>query len=168
MRAGIVGLLLVIVGCTPFPRYAKHASVTPRETIPFRESYTTNDYIRLGLILQRYLGKPYVGKSRYEEGLDCSMFVRDVFREFNKTDLPRTVEEQYAQGTEVPHSRITFGDLVFFRTERGRISHVGVYVGHNDFIHVSSSNGVIISGLSEQYWAERYAGAKRILSDSRP
>ena len=156
-------LLVTVAACTPYPRYGKHASVTPLENVPRRENITTNEYIRLGLILQKHLGKPYRGKSRYEEGVDCSMFTHDVYFEYNKTDLPRKAAEQYREGNQVTHSRLSFGDLVFFRTERGKISHVGIYVGHNEFIHASSSRGVIISSLSEKYWADRDAGARRIL-----
>ena len=67
------------------------------------------------------------------------------------------------QGTEVARSRLRFGDLVFFHTNRERVSHVGVYVGFNEFIHVSSSNGVTITNLSEKYWAQAYVGARRVL-----
>lgn len=156
-------LLVTVVACTPYPRYGKHNSVTPLERIPRRENITTNDYIRLGLILQKHLGKPYRGKSRYQDGVDCSMFTHGVYSEYDKTILSRTAAEQYREGRQVTHSRLTYGDLVFFRIERGKISHVGIYVGHNEFIHASSSRGVVISGLSEKYWADRYAGARRIL-----
>jgi lipoprotein Spr len=116
------------------------------------------------MILREYLGKPYRGQSRYDVGVDCSMFTRDVFRSYNRMELPRTAAEQFKAGRDVPHGRMMFGDLVFFRTERNnKITHVGIYVGDNEFIHASSSQGVIISGLSEKYWAKAYVAGRRIL-----
>jgi cell wall-associated NlpC family hydrolase len=156
-------IAVLLAACTPYPRYSKHPTVTPRETSPSEHGFSTDEFITFGLILQSYLGKPYAGRSRWEEGLDCSKFTSDVFMKYNKTKLPRSAEEQYKQGKEVPRNRLRMGDLVFFRADRGGISHVGVAVGDSKFIHVSSSRGVIISHLSEDYWAKRYVGAKRII-----
>ena len=163
MRIFVLLTVLIIVGCTSYPRYGKYTPVTPRENVPTREVYSTNDYIRLGMIMRKYLGKPYKGKSRYEEGLDCSKFSSSVFGEFSNMELPRTVAAQYKQGVEVPRSRLMFGDLVFFRTDRKKVSHVGILSGHNEFIHASTSHGVIITSMRDIYWSERYVGARRIL-----
>lgn len=168
MPLTILVALVVLGGCTPYPRYRAHADVTPREQRPDDQQLKTNDFIRLGMILQRQLGKPYRGRSRWEPGVDCSKFVSDAFREFNKTSLPRTVAEQFKEGVNVARRRLRFGDLVFFRTERDRVSHVGVYLGFNEFIHASTSRGVIITNLSEDYWAKRFAGARRILQPPTP
>ena len=83
--------------------------------------------------------------------------------EFNDTQLPRTVSKQYQTGRSVAFQRLRFGDLVFFKTERNRVSHVGIFVGHGRFIHASTSRGVIISDMSDKYWAPKYAGARRVL-----
>lgn len=155
--------LLIAIGCAPYPRYRAHADMTPREQRPNDQYLTTGEFLKLGMILQRSLGRPYRGRSKYEPGVDCSRFVRDAFREYDKSLLPPTAAEQFAHGVEVPRRRLKFGDLVFFRTERNRISHVGVFIGHNEFIHASTSRGVIISNLGEKYWSRRYAGARRVL-----
>ena len=156
--------LLLLVGCSPYPRYRKDPISTPREVHARTEgNFLTNDYIRLGLILQSHLGKPYHGRSRWEAGLDCSKFTAEVFEKYNKTLLPRTAAAQFHAGEQASRRRLKFGDLVFFRTERSKISHVGVYIDHNEFIHASTSRGVIISNLNEKYWAERFAGARRVL-----
>ena len=155
--------MLVCIGCVPYPRYNPEAEFTPREQRSTDQFMTTHEYIQLGMILQRQLGKPYAGRSKWEEGVDCSQFVRDAFREFNGLQLPRTVAEQSQQGPDVARSRLRFGDLVFFRTNHERVSHVGVYVGFNEFIHVSSSNGVTIDNLSDKYWAQTFVSARRVL-----
>jgi len=114
--------------------------------------------------MRSFLGKPYAGTSRYEEGVDCSGFVQEVFRQFDRSIyLPRTVAEQVNQGFEVSRRSLAYGDLVFFNTVGARISHVGIYTGHNEFIHASSSQGVVISSLTENYWSKRFVTARRIL-----
>ncbi|MEW5797202.1 MAG: C40 family peptidase [Candidatus Zixiibacteriota bacterium] len=163
MAIAMIAVTAILSACQPYPRYRPEADFTPREQRSADRIMTTREYLQLGSILQRQLGKPYAGRSKWEAGLDCSQYTSDVFRQFNGTQLPRTAAEQYTQGREVARSRLKFGDLVFFRTERDRISHVGVYIGFNQFIHVSTSSGVIISNLSEKYWARSYVGARRIL-----
>ena len=155
--------LLIASSCAPYPRYRANADMTPREQRPDDQFMTTGEFLKLGMILQRSLGRPYRGRSKYETGVDCSRFTRDAFREYNATLLPPTAAEQFQEGVEVARRRLKFGDLVFFRTERDRISHVGAFIGHNEFIHASTSRGVIISNLGEKYWSQRYAGARRVL-----
>jgi len=157
-------IIIISLGCNSYPRYKTGPPVTPEDKSSKKIILTTNEFIRFGQILQNYLGRPYKGNSKYRQGMDCSMFTFQVFRDFNRTFLPQKAADQYREGIEVPRTRLRFGDLVFFKTDRsGRITHVGIYVGENDFIHASSSNGVIITNLSENYWAKRYAGARRIL-----
>jgi len=156
--------VLILSSCSPLPRYRKDPINKPLEVNNTDGSkFLTDDYIRLGLILQSHLGKPYSGRSKWEVGLDCSKFTSEVFEAYNRTILPRTVAEQFKAGERAPRRLLKFGDLVFFRTDRTPVSHVGVYVGYNEFIHASTSRGVIISNLNEKYWAERYVGARRIL-----
>jgi lipoprotein Spr len=117
----------------------------------------------MGLIFEKYLGKPYKSKSEYETGLDCSLFAMEVYKKYNGTILPRMVKDQVKQGQEVHRNLLRFGDLVFFKTDNYSISHVGIYVGYNQFIHASSSRGIVISNMNEKYWGERYAAARRII-----
>ena len=156
-------ILTTCVGCRQYMRYRSDADVTPLEARISSQHLTTDDYVRLGMILQKELGRPYTGRSKWEVGIDCSAYTREAFHAFNSMQLPRTVEEQFKVGKEISRNRMKFGDLVFFRTERTRVSHVGVFIGFNQFIHVSSSNGVTINNLSEDYWARRYVGARRVL-----
>jgi cell wall-associated NlpC family hydrolase len=155
--------LLVFVGCSPYPRYRTGGPEAAKVAAsPVR--ITTNQSLRLGMILQGYLGKPYKGRSRFVEGLDCSEFVRDVFEKYDKRQLPRTSHEQFNLGIKLPRNRIQYGDLVFFQTaSTGGVSHVGIYVGGGRFMHASESNGVIITRINDDYWTKRYVGAVRIL-----
>jgi cell wall-associated NlpC family hydrolase len=100
-------------------------------------------------------------------GIDCSLFTQEVYREFAKVTLGRTVEDQLREGREVLRNRLLPGDLVFFTTERDRISHVGIYVGFNEFAHASSSEGVVITNMSDSYWAKRYETARRVVEPEK-
>lgn len=158
-----IAILTTCIGCKQYMRYRADAEVTPLEVRPSDQYFTTDDYLRLGMILQKELGRPYKGRSKWEAGIDCSAYTREAFQSFNSMQLPRTVEEQFKVGKEISRNRMKFGDLVFFRTERTGVSHVGVFIGFNQFIHVSTSSGVTINNLSEEYWARRYVGARRVL-----
>ena len=159
----LIVIIIAMVGCTPYPRYRNQPDSTPAEMGPRLNRLRTNDYIRLGQILQSYLGRPYGDRDARGLGLDCSLFTQEVYKKFYKARLPRTAEAQFQSGQPVATRRLEFGDLLFFRTERDKISHVGIYVGYNEFIHTSSSKGVVISNFGEEYWAKRYVGARRII-----
>ncbi len=107
----------------------------------------------------RFLGAPYVFGGTSSSGFDCSGFVQHVFGMLGVA-LPRTADAQYDAGKPAVGGPRA-GDLVFFDTYGG-VSHVGIYLGHGQFVHASSSHGVMVSKLSESYWASRYVGAKRV------
>ncbi len=109
----------------------------------------------------RFLGVPYVFGGTTASGFDCSGFVQHVFAMLG-IGLPRTADAQYDAGRPAVGGPRP-GDLVFFDTYGG-VSHVGIYLGHGQFVHASSSHGVEVSRLSESYWAARYVGAKRLIA----
>jgi len=112
-----------------------------------------------------YLGVPYVfGGESVTTGLDCSSFTQLVMKE-NGITIPRTAAEQYAIGTTVDKANLQIGDLVFFTTYKPGASHVGFYMGNNQFIHDSSAaKQVTISSLDETYYTEHYIGARRYIN----
>lgn len=109
-----------------------------------------------------YMGVPYVFGGTSPYGFDCSGYVQYVFANAG-VSLPRTADVQYEEGTPISTSELVAGDLVFFSTYTYGASHVGIYLGDNQFIHASSSRGVTISSLGEAYYSSRYIGARRIL-----
>lgn len=116
-----------------------------------------------GMIGTRYR---YGGST--SRGTDCSgLVIRTMSVALQKNDLPRTAAALYKQGISVNKADLMPGDLVFFsgtRGSRGGITHVGIYSGNNNFIHASSSKGVIETSLSTEYYAVRYRGARRVHS----
>ncbi len=118
----------------------------------------------LGMQALMLLGINYKrGGNSPETGLDCSGFVRYVFKEAWGTDLPRTSIEISRVGTPVDSEDLQPGDLLFYNTLRRGFSHVGIYLGDNKFIHAPSSGGhVRIESTSLDYWKKRFNGARRI------
>jgi cell wall-associated NlpC family hydrolase len=115
---------------------------------------------------EAFRGTPYVMGGTSRSGFDCSGFTRYIFGESAGVDLPRTAEEQYYTGEPISKDDLKAGDLVFFRdTYRHGISHVGMYIGDGRFVHACSpSRGVTVSSLSEQYYINHWAGARRVMS----
>jgi cell wall-associated NlpC family hydrolase len=110
---------------------------------------------------QIYLGTPYLWGGSTPSGFDCSGFTQFVFAK-NGINLPRISRDQYNVGTPVAFNDLQPGDLVFFSfTSNGQVSHVGIYLGDNQFISATTSKGVIISSFSP-YWKNAYVGAKRV------
>lgn len=111
---------------------------------------------------KKYMGTPYRLGGTTPTAFDCSGFTQYVFNE-EGLSIPRTTGQQMAVGTSITKSNLEVGDLVFFNTSGRGVSHVGIYVGSNNFIHASVSKGVMISSLDDPYyWKSRYIGAKRV------
>lgn len=109
-----------------------------------------------------YIGTPYKWGGTTTSGFDCSGFIQRSFKDVG-ISLPRTTGQQYAMGTAVAKKNLQAGDLVFFNTNGKGVSHAGIYVGSNNFIHASTSKGVMISSINDPYyWGKRYIGAKRV------
>jgi cell wall-associated NlpC family hydrolase len=109
-----------------------------------------------------FQGTPYVyGKSSPEEGFDCSGFVWYVYRHYGVM-LPRTAEQMAYALPEIEPDERRPGDLVLFNTGGKWFSHVGLYMGHDEFVHASSAKaGVIVSSMDKPYWRERLVGVRR-------
>ena len=114
--------------------------------------------------VERWFGSKYSYGGESKTGVDCSGLVVQVYKDVFHKDLPRTVAEQRKIGVAVIN-KLEPGDLLFFRIN-GSISHVGIYLFDNKFVHAASAgskSGVIKSSLDEPYYKERYLFAKRIV-----
>ncbi|MGV0954271.1 MAG: C40 family peptidase [Fluviibacter sp.] len=127
------------------------------------QRYTVNiqDLVIKGL---EFVGVPYRrGGNTVESGLDCSGFTRLVFLDSNGIDLPRTAAEQSQMGTRVSMEELKPGDLVFFNTMRRANSHVGIYLGNDQFVHAPKPGAEIrVENMHQAYWVNKYNGARRL------
>ena len=115
---------------------------------------------------KQYLGVKYVYAGASSKGFDCSGYTMYVMKHFGY-NLPHTATGQMGYGTSVAKSALQPGDLVFFcdpsRSGGKAASHVGIYIGSNQFIHASSGGGKVqIDSLSKAYYAKYYVGARRL------
>lgn len=119
---------------------------------------------------KQFVGKPYVSGGIGPNSFDCSGLIFTVSRESIGVQLPRTTKAIYNFCEDIKDNEREAGDLVFFKTtSSGEISHVGLYIGSNQFIHAVSdgpNTGVIVSSLKESYWKSHYICTRRYLPSS--
>ena len=122
---------------------------------------------RINTVLQRalaLLGTPYRwGGTSPDNGFDCSGLVGYVFRNALGIELPRVSREMAKSGQLVSdRTALAEGDLVFFG-RRGRVDHVGIYLGEGRFVHApSTGKDVMVSSLDTGYWGNKFMSARRV------
>jgi cell wall-associated NlpC family hydrolase len=127
-----------------------------------------SDSVRYSLVdnAKKYIGVSYHYSQSNENGFDCSGYVKYVYGNFGYT-LPRSSYDQYKKSRHVKANKAQPGDLVFFVTRGNKISHVGIYLGNNQFIHSpGKGKSVSISNLDEVYYKKHLAGFGTYLKTS--
>ena len=118
-------------------------------------------------VAKTFLGAPYRLGGSTLKGIDCSAFVKKIYQVFS-VDLPRTAREQFRIGKKVEKDKLEEGDLVFFKTRRANNTHVGVYIGNNEFVHASSRNREVkVDNLNTPYFNQRFLRGVRIMEMER-
>ncbi len=113
-------------------------------------------------IAKKYIGTPYHYGGTTTRAFDCSGYIGYIYKQVG-VSLPRTSRDQSRFGTWVTRGGLIPGDLIFFTTNgTGGVSHVGMYIGNDQFIHASSKHGVTITSLSKDYYTRRYVTARRV------
>lgn len=153
------------------PRPASAESEQEQSTVLEKISSFTDRAAQIAIEALSLVGIRYrYGGNSPEQGLDCSGLVRYVFRETGGTDLPRTSNEMSRRGQPVDKQDLQPGDLVFFNTLNRAFSHVGIYLGNNEFVHApSAGRNVRVENMDMTYWKTRFNGARRVLeSEAAP
>lgn len=116
---------------------------------------------KLRSAIESWYGTPYLYGGCTKQGVDCSCFVGNVYKSVYGITLKRTANDIYEQSTVVSRNKLKEGDLVFFTNSNQKVSHVGIYLRDDMFVHSSTSQGVIISKLTNTYWSKHfYKGGK--------
>jgi lipoprotein Spr len=113
---------------------------------------------KLYRFIDEWLNTRYSYGGSDKSGIDCSSFTGKLEKEIYNHVLPRNSRQQYKACEKISIADATEGDLVFFNT-RGGVSHVGVYLANGYFVHASTSSGVIINNLEENYYKQRFLSA---------
>jgi lipoprotein Spr len=140
-----------------FPnKYANLLGVAPIEL--------TN--MQLLLQMEKWFGTQYCFGGSTDSCIDCSSFTQVILRDVYNIKIPRNSQQQYDASTKIEPENLKEGDLVFFKTVSASmiITHVGVFVCNNKFVHASTSKGVTINDLSEKYFAKAFRGAGRFIN----
>ena len=155
-------LIAAFVGSLALPALAAEPAPEPEaSSCPAEDVIAKPNPVDVAL---KYMGVKYRFGGNSFKGIDCSGLVRLVFRELGVV-IPQQSTNQFKEGEEVAREHLLPGDLIFFKnTYRKGISHVAIYVGGSRFIHASRS-GVAIASLSNQYYSNRFAGARRVVKN---
>lgn len=159
-------LLVAALALGSFPAFAVDQNKNGDESQSFFERYTNaaQDVILQGLKL---VGIHYrFGGNDEDSGLDCSGFVRLVFKDTIGMLLPRSAREMSEVGQRVDSGDLKPGDLVFFNTMKRAFSHVGIYLGDNYFLHAPRAGAEVrVENMQNSYWLKRYNGARRVIEN---
>ena len=137
-----------------------------RDLVFGEESNSSSQTVRYRLVkmARTFLGLPYRwGGMSERRGVDCSGLVKVLFAKLH-VELPRSSREQIQSGKEISLDQLETGDLVFFSTHGEIPTHVGVYLGNDQFLHAEQKAGrVIITNLKDPWYAKRFLGARRVI-----
>lgn len=120
--------------------------------------------VNLLKLIDDWYGVSYCTGGNSKECIDCSSFSHILLQDVYNMNIPRSSREQYSASQHINLEDLNEGDLVFF-SNGGDISHVGVYLLNNKFVHASTSSGVMISDLNDSYWKPRYKCAGRYVTN---
>jgi lipoprotein Spr len=123
--------------------------------------------LKLYKFIYEWIGTPYHFGGNTKKGIDCSAFAKAIYDKVFNTNILRNSGDIFGMTMPLSKDELREGDLVFFRGNGRRISHVGVYLGDNRFAHASSSRGVKISNLNEPYYSRTFFKGGRILESAK-
>ena len=155
--------LIVCFSLTCFQLCAQSSNMTPGQAQTLREAFVEE--------IKTHVGAPYEYGAVGPDAFDCSGLIYYSANKAIKVQLPRTAKAIYNYVRMIPDEKREIGDLMFFKTTgSSTISHIGVYIGNNQFISAISdgpNTGVIVSSLNQDYWKERYVSTGQFLPSGK-
>lgn len=169
MKKGLIYLLVVVAAAmslsscrTSAPRLDYRALAHATEKLGIEIGPRDNH--QLYIEAAEWIGVPYRAGKDDKHGTDCSGLTSQLYRSVYKIKLPRSTEDQRKESDKIRRNNLHEGDLVFFSSKQAnkKVAHVGVYLKKGQFIHASTSKGVIISNLNEEYYKRYWIGGGRV------
>ncbi|MFV2057498.1 MAG: NlpC/P60 family protein, partial [Thiohalomonadales bacterium] len=153
--------IILLASCSSAPYYgANNPSIKVAEKrVDLSDTYKIKQILNQQHKDWRYVQHQMGGTSK--KGIDCSGLVYRIYRTKFGLDMPRSTEYQSKIGRSIQQDQLRAGDMVFFKTGIST-RHVGIYIDKGEFLHVSSSKGVMISNLGNPYWKNAYWKAQRV------
>ena len=152
MKKICIIFLLFLVSCTNIQKKSERTGVHENQSRNISNFY------------EEWNGVPYKYGGIDKNGIDCSGLVKNLYSEIYKIDLPRNTISQMNNGQRVNYFERAQGDLVFFKTGANTY-HVGVYYENDNFIHASTTKGVMMSNLNESYWLNNFIEIRRVVNE---
>lgn len=166
-----IGILLLVVILFGIGACRSHKNSTVKPNKKEKYSYysqkigtdideTSNEKLIESII--KWLGTPYKFSGCDKGGIDCSCLVKNIYSEVYNIELKRNSIEICDACKSISKNKLIEGDLIFFKTEGNKVSHIGIYIKDNKFVHASTKKGVMISDLTEPYFEKTYYKSGRI------
>jgi probable lipoprotein NlpC len=154
-----IGCLLLVV----LPLMAAGCATTAPDPEPshFPDGGNRSEQV-LRAEIQPWLGTPHRMGGMNRRGIDCSGLVVVLYDDLFNLRLPRTTTALMRSGRRVEKTQLAAGDLLFFKP-RSKVHHVGIYLGQGEFVHASTSYGVMVSRINDEFWRRCYLTGRRLL-----
>ena len=163
-------LSLLLWGCKTQKNISKENRSTAFESIKIKDKYAgllgvsekQISNIKLYSFIDEWYGVPYKYAGKSKTGIDCSGFTSVLYQRVYNKELNGTSISIYNQCEPLSKNNLKEGDLVFFKIDGDKISHIGVHLQNNKFVHASTKKGVIINDLNEAYYKNCYYKGGRL------
>lgn len=136
-----------------YKKYSKKLGVTLTGT-------EDKEFIRY---VSDWLGTPYKYGGCTRAGTDCSGFTMAVYRDVYKKDLYRSSADQMKNVVIIDKDKLAAADLIFFKISGDKVSHVGMYISGNKFVHASTKRGVVVNNLTDAYYTKYFYAAGKVI-----
>lgn len=161
--------LFALSACkTSLPRTTENSRPTKTNASAYKKyskigiEVDSNTNLKLLDEILAWWGTPYKFGGESKAGADCSGFVQMVYSSVYQKKLPRSSKQQYEFCKKIGKNQLKEGDLVFFDTGGKGVSHVGIYLKDNRFAHASTTKGVMVNSLTEEYYQKTYKSGGRV------
>lgn len=170
----LIGLMLAISSCRSNKSVSKNPSDTNHKTVSTQKKTQEKYAALLGVnateitniplyeFIDDWYGTPYQYGGKTKKGIDCSGFAAELYKTIYNKDISGTSETIYEKCTTVSIKNLKEGDLLFFKIDKNRISHIGVYLQNNKFVHATTKKGVMIDDLDEAYYKKYFYKAGKL------